>query len=417
MMMTKSRERLLKAITHQEPDRVPVDFCATPGSGICAIACNRLKKHLAISSPATSIYDVINQQALPELPVLDALQTDVLDIAQVFNTEAITWQEVLLADGSVAREPAGVHIEIQPDGSRYALAQDGTRIATMPPQGAAFEQTCFPYLQGYPLEYTELPAALSHIMSVALPNIPWNHINEKNFWLSLRQKIIALRATTDRALVVNCGCSLFELGASFRRNENFLIDMLVDINHVKKLIEQLLQQHLVFLDKVCTILGDLVDVCRFSDTLGMNAGPFVTPDTYRHLFKPGHKILNDYVHTHSTMRTMLHCRGSIYKIMPDMIDAGFEIINPIQSWCADMEPQRLKREFGRDITLWGGGCDTKNVLTCASPASVKTHVLERLKILAPQGGFVFAAEDNIPPEVPPENIMAMIGAIKEFNGE
>lgn len=117
------------------------------------------------------------------------------------------------------------------------------------------------------------------------------------------------------------------------------------------------------------------------------------------------------------MNTFLHTCGSIYDLIPDLIDAGFEILNPVQTNCKNMEPERLKREFGKDVTFWGGGCDTRTILNQTAASDVKKHVLERLEILSPGGGFVFNTVHNILPEVPPENILAMFEAIKEFNGE
>jgi len=116
------------------------------------------------------------------------------------------------------------------------------------------------------------------------------------------------------------------------------------------------------------------------------------------------------------MRPFLHSCGSIYALLPDLIEAGFEVINPVQTSTRDMEPERLKKEFGKDITFWGGGCDTRAVLNRASPAEVREHVLKRLEVFAPGGGFVFATVHNILPEVPPENVVAAFDAVREFNG-
>jgi len=115
------------------------------------------------------------------------------------------------------------------------------------------------------------------------------------------------------------------------------------------------------------------------------------------------------------MRTYLHSCGSIYKLMPDLIEAGFEVINPVQTNCADMEPEKLKREFGQDITFWGGGVDTRQILNRAKLEEVKDQVKQRLEIFSPGGGYVFNTVHNILPDVPPENIIAMFEAVEEFN--
>jgi uroporphyrinogen decarboxylase len=115
------------------------------------------------------------------------------------------------------------------------------------------------------------------------------------------------------------------------------------------------------------------------------------------------------------MKTFLHSCGSIYRIMPDLIEAGYDVINPVQTNCAEMDPQTLKNEFGENITFWGGGCDTASILNKATPEEVREHVLERCRIFSPNGGFIFNTIHNILPEVPPENVIAAFGAVKEFN--
>jgi len=169
------------------------------------------------------------------------------------------------------------------------------------------------------------------------------------------------------------------------------------------------------LENVCQAVGDVADVIRFGDDLGTNQGPFMAPATYRKLFKPRHTVLNDYVKQHSQMHTFLHSCGAIYKLMPDLIDAGFEVFNPVQINSKGMDPQRLKQEFGRDVTFWGGGADTRHVLNNGAPAQVKEHVAGLLEIWMPGGGYVFNTVHNILPDVPPQNIVAMFEAVEEFS--
>jgi uroporphyrinogen decarboxylase len=198
--------------------------------------------------------------------------------------------------------------------------------------------------------------------------------------------------------------------------DNFLMDLFIDEANVERLLEVLMESHLATLEKVCAAVGDVCDILRFGDDLGIDSGPFMPPEIYRKLFKPRHTRLCEYVHSHSTMKTFLHSCGSIYKLMPDLIEAGYDVINPVQTNCVDMEPERLKTEFGRDICFWGGGCDTRSVLNRGTPAEVRDHVRERLEILSPGGGFVFNTVHNILPEVPPQNITAMFEAVAEFGG-
>jgi len=162
-------------------------------------------------------------------------------------------------------------------------------------------------------------------------------------------------------------------------------------------------------------VGDVVDLVRFGDDLGTGNGPFMDPKLYRKLFKPRHKVMVDYVKEHSQMHTFLHSCGSIYRVIPDLIDVGFEVLNPVQINSRDMEPERLKREFGQDVTFWGGGANTRDVLNKATPEEVKDHVTELLEIFMPGGGFVFNTVHNILPDVPPENIVAMFEAVEEYS--
>jgi uroporphyrinogen decarboxylase len=165
---------------------------------------------------------------------------------------------------------------------------------------------------------------------------------------------------------------------------------------------------------VCEKVGDIVDILKFGDDLGTNTGPFFAAETYNEFFLPRHKQLCDFVRKNSSAHTMLHVCGGIYELIPGLIEAGFEIINPVQINAINMEPERLKREFGKDLTFWGGGCDTKSILNNATPQQVKDHVKRNIEIFSKDGGFVFNQVHNIMPDVPPENVVAMFEAVKEF---
>lgn len=411
-----ARERILAAIEHRQPDRVPIDLGATPSSGISAIAYGNLKKHLGFHQGATCVYDVVQQLAQPEEEVLNRFKIDVVDIGRAFNTEDSAWQPTVLADGQNALYPAWFHPERQSDGSFIARMKDGLDIAHMPAGGTFYDQTYFPYLDGYPADFSKLSNEMGKILWAALVHSPWDHANDPGFWDALRAKALELRRTSDRALMIVIGCNLFEWGTFLRRMDNFLMDLVAEPEQVEGLLDALMERHLAVLEKVCRAVGDVADIVRFGDDLGTNGGPFMAPKTYRQLFKPRHTMLCDYVHKNSQMKTFLHSCGSIRALMPDLIEAGYDIINPVQTTCKGMEAEGLKADFGKDICFWGGGCDTKAVLPQGTPQEVKDHVKRRLEILMPGGGFVFNTVHNILPEVPPQNIVAMFEAIEEFNG-
>lgn len=411
-----SRERVLAAINHQTPDRIPVDLGATPSSGISAIAYSNLVNHIGNTELPVQIYDVVQQLAQPDRTILDRFGVDVLDIGRTFNEKPTDWEPTILANGAPAFYPKWFKPVKREDGSYVTFDDDGkTMLSRMPVGATFFDQTYFPYVDGYPDSYENLDAEMGRIMWARDAHSPWDHAGEDRFWEQLRERTLRLRETTDKALLVVCGCNLFEWGTFLRRMDNFLMDLLCDPASVERLLDELLKRHLATLEKVCNAVGDLVDIIRFGDDLGMTSGPFMDADTYRLLFKPRHKILCDYVKEHSQMHTFIHSCGSISSLMPDLIEAGIEIFNPVQTNAWQMEPEFLKKEFGKDCTFWGGGIETAGVLNVGTPEKIREQVLERLETFSNGGGFVFNTVHNILPDVPPQNIVAMFDAIQEFN--
>ena len=408
-----SRERVMAAIGHKQPDYVPLDLGSTPSSGISAIAYNNLKKHLGITGGQTRIYDVVQQVAQPEMEILDRFGVDVLDIGRVFNEKDEDWHEVTLADGSIGHYPNWFHPEKQPNGDYHVYDEEGTLIAKMPVGATFFDQTYFPYVEDYPDNYEDLDHQMGKVLWSALVHSPWDHGGDKDFYKTLREKTLKLRESTDKALMITCGCNLFEWGTFLRRIDNFLMDTYADEENVKALVEQLMIRHMATLEKVCESVGDIVDILRFGDDLGMDTGMFMSREKYQTLFKPYHTKLNEYVHKHSKMKTLLHSCGSIYPIIPDLIEAGYDVLNPIQTTAYQMDPEVLKREFGKDITFWGGGCNTRTILNHASPREVYEYSRRMIDIFNQDGGFVFNQEHNIMPDVPPENILAMYQAVED----
>lgn len=411
-----SQERVLAAIAHKQPDKVPVDLGATPSSGISAIAYSNLLKAIHRTDLPVQIYDVVQQLAQPDMSLIEQFGVDVIDIGRTFNTEPSDWHETTLANGDKAYYPIHFNPVKQENGVFHCYDDDGKRLLAMMPKGATFfDQTFFPYLNGFPDNYDTLDEEMGKVLWSRYVHSPWDHSNDPGFWETLRKNALMLRQTTDKTLMIVCGCNLFEWGTFLRRMDNFLMDLLCNPDEVARLLDQLLERHLKTLEKVCESVGDIVDIIRFGDDLGMSSGPFMDADTYRTLFKPRHKQLCDYVKSHSKMHTFLHSCGSISLLIPDLIDAGIEILNPVQTNAFRMEPEFLKREFGRDCTFWGGGVETVGTLNTGTPEEVREQVLERLEIMSVGGGFIFNTVHNILPDVPPQNIIAMFDAVKEFN--
>jgi uroporphyrinogen decarboxylase len=409
-----SRQRVLAAIRHSEPDGLPVDLGATPSSGISAIAYDHLLRFLPLQDRRNWVYDVVQQVAQPSNELLGYFRIDTLDLGRTFNTQDSDWYDYTLPNGSTAQQPAWFQPRKQENGSTLVYKGEEV-IALMPATAISYDQTVYPFLNGYPQHYgANLDEAMGRIHWAALAHSPWDHASQPDFWERLRANALALRAASDRAIVLSAGCNLFEWGTFLRRLDNFMIDLKWAPAEVERFLDALMERHLNSLEKICRMVGDVVDIIRLGDDLGMNTGPLMGPETYRKLFKPRHTLLCSYIKTHSSMHTLLHSCGSIYKLIPDLIDAGFEIINPVQTNSRDMQPERLKREFGQDVTFWGGGADTRSILNLGMPAQVKDHVRANIEILSPGGGFIFNTVHNILPDVPPQNIIAMFEAIDEY---
>ncbi len=411
-----SRELILAAINHQNPDRVPIDLGATASSSISLVAYQNLIKYLGKNHLKTHVYDVVQEVVQPEMELLECFHVDVLDIGRHFNAAPDYWHELEIIPGHKALYPKWFKVEKQADGSVLAYGSTGKAIGKMPQGATFFDQTIFPYEDGYPDNFSNYPEDVKKTVWGGFGFAPWDRANEKDFWKFLREKTIELKDSTDKALLLNIGCNLFESGALMRRMDNFFMDLLSEPVKVHSFLDTLMEDNMHNLEKTCEAVGDVVDIIKFGDDLGSTTGPFFSNEVYREYFMPRHKMMCDYVKAHSSMHTMLHCCGGIYELIPDLINAGFEILNPVQINAINMEPQRLKNEFGKEVTFWGGGCDTSRTLNRATPAEIKKHVRDNLEIFSKGGGYVFNTVHNIMPDVPPENIVAMFEAVHEFNG-
>ena len=168
------------------------------------------------------------------------------------------------------------------------------------------------------------------------------------------------------------------------------------------------------LERFLGLVGDSIDIILFGDDLGMDNGPLMSPQTYRDIFKPRHAALNAYVHERSSMKTFLHSCGSLYALLPDIVETGVDILNPVQISVPGMDAQKLKRTWGREIVFWGGGIDAQHVLPFASPDDVRRAVCQNVETFKPGGGYVFNNVHNIQAGVPPENIVAMYETIHDL---
>ncbi len=203
------------------------------------------------------------------------------------------------------------------------------------------------------------------------------------------------------------------MGQFLYRNDQFLMMLAADSIRAHAFLDKVVELHLANLERFLGSVGDYIDVILFGDDLGMQSGPQISPAMYREFFKPRHQILWERAKKLANVKVMLHCCGGVRELMPDLIEAGLDAINPVQIACRGMDAESLKRDFGRDMVFWGGGCDTQTMLPLAGPEEISAHVTKQVKTLSPGGGFVFQQVHNILANVPEKNIIAMYEAILE----
>jgi len=409
--MTTSRERVMRALNHEAPDRVAVDFGGHRSSGISAVAYGKLKKALGISSGDAYVYDMVQQLAIVEPPVLDALGIDVIEMGRGFMKGDHFWKDWVLPDGTPCRVPHFVNLE-QRGQDWYLLADDGTALGVQKQGCLYFEQIHFP-LEQRPIQeddFADLETQLGRTVW-ATPS-PGSHLPlDKAGLTELKAGAEALRLSTDRAIVGLFGGNLFETPQMLYRMDNYLMSMGLYPEAVERLSEALCDVYLARLENWLWAVGDSIDVILFGDDLGGQNGPLISVDMYRRFYKPFHTKMCQRVKELADVKIMLHCCGSIEPFLADLIEAGMEAINPVQISCRGMDSRLLKASYGDRLTFWGAGCDTHRVLTFGTPQEVREHVKAQVEILAPDGGFVFQQVHNIQANVPTENILAMFEAV------
>ncbi|MHC4752691.1 MAG: uroporphyrinogen decarboxylase family protein, partial [Planctomycetota bacterium] len=220
-----------------------------------------------------------------------------------------------------------------------------------------------------------------------------------------------LRKKTDRAIIGLFGGNLFEIGQFLYRNDRFMMMLAGEPQHAHCFLDKLVEIHLANLERFLGAVGGHIDIILFGDDLGMQTGPMISPQMYCEFFKPRHKLLWNRAKELADVKVMLHCCGGIRELIPHLIESGLDAINPVQINCSGMNATELKAEFGSELTFWGGGCDTRDVLPNGTPQQVTEHVKQQVKIFNPAGGFVFQQVHNILANVPPENIVAMFDAV------
>jgi uroporphyrinogen decarboxylase len=390
------RERVTAAIRHQEPDRLPVDLGGMRSTGIMAMAYAALKEHLGIERGDIYVYDTGQQLAYVEEPIRRQFGCDVVALD---GGMLVGWRDYVLPDGRPAKICADFRTEPDGEGGEYALDESGRRVSHRPATSYYFDGIYRP---------------LTHVTSVAELD-QYNAPALTDEWLSILQsEARRLYEETDYAIMGAFGGAFLEGGQGLRGWDKFMMDLAGDPAFADALLDRMLDHYLRNVALYLDAVGDYIQIIQMGGDLGTQSGPQLRPKMYYDVIQPRQKALWGRIHELAPdVAVFLHSCGGIYEYIPGLIDAGLDVLNPVQISAKGMDPQRLKAEFGDRLCFWGGGCDTQQVLPFATPEEAYAHTKRNIEIFKPGGGFVFCQVHNIQAGVPPENIIAMYEAVRD----
>ncbi|MBN2181116.1 MAG: hypothetical protein JW715_04320 [Sedimentisphaerales bacterium] len=415
------RERLNAALNHQPTDCLCVDFGAGGQTGIGVCAVHRLRQ--ALTSDKTWRVKVSEPyQMLGEIDdtMRRILGLDVVGVhpyKNMFGFSNEGWKSfVMPVDGTEVLVPEQFNYTASDNGDILMYPEGDTSAdpcAKMPKSGYFFDsirrQESIIEEQLEPLDNCEEFGILSDADISHFTRMVDDYYYNTNYGIYLTIPGVAFG---DIALVP---APWMKNPKGIRDVEEWYVSTAVRRDYVYKVFEKQCETGLKNIEKLAKALGDKVQVVFVSGTdFGTQRGPFISPQAYRDLYKPFQKAINDKIHELTNWKIFIHSCGSIYQLIPDFIEAGFDVLNPVQCSAAQMEPQRLKDEFGKQLVFWGGGVDTQKTLPFGTPEEVYDEVRRRIDIFGENSGFVFNSIHNIQSNVPTENIVAMFDAINDF---
>jgi hypothetical protein len=417
-----SRERVIRAIEHQETDRVPVDFGGTVVSGMMASVVSELRRALGLDARPVKVIDPY--QMLGEIgdDLREALGIDTVPLTNrlnMFGFENRGWKPWRLFDGTDVLVPELFNTEpdargdilMYPQGDRSAPPS-----ARMPRGGFYFDAII------------RQPPIDEEALSVEDNLEEFGPVSEDDLehW---RKEAERLRRNTECAVVAWFGGTSFgdialvpavqlKHPKGIRDVEEWYVSLAIRKRYIYEVLERQCEIALANLELTRQAVLDNVDVVAVTGTdFGTQRGPFISSETYRELFKPFHRRVNEWIHARTSWKTFIHSCGGVEPLIEDFIDAGFDILNPVQCSAKDMEPETLKGKYGNRVSFWGGGVDTQKTLPFGTPDEVRREVKGRVKTFSAGGGYVFNAIHNIQAGTPVENVLAMFQALREAGAE
>jgi uroporphyrinogen decarboxylase len=383
-----SRERILKTLNHEEPDKVPFDLAGSTWTGITNGAYQKLLAHLHLPAEEPVWADVIQQIVVPSTVVLDMLQVDTRGLLPLTSHNWNVYEKLTDAGDNweYLDEWNFTHHFPKKDGHWFSLVKN-------------------------PMEQIADPSEDDII------RFNWPFAADKRRIDGLREKAQSFRDQGKLVMIKGLCAGVFEMQQRVRGMTNAMMDPLMFPEFSDLLIGKIADLKIEFWEMVLNELGDVVDIVAEGDDYGTQESQLIAPEHFRIHYKPHiARVISAMTAKAPHAKVMFHSCGNVRPIIPDFIEMGIDILNPVHITATGMEPSMLKKDFGRDIVFWGGGVDTQKVLPSLSPQEVSDHVKRNIEALAPGGGFVFATVHNIQSEVPPANIMAMLDTLNK-NGK
>lgn len=416
----ESRERVERALNHEETDRVPLDLGGSAVTGMHASTVYGLRQALELDPPGTPVKVHEPFQMLGEITpdLIEALDVDVvglISLRTMFGYEFSKWKPWTTFDGTPVLVPEDFNTEPNPDGSIPMFAKgdrDTSPSAWMPKDGHYFDAT----ERQKPLDWKNLDIKDNIEEYLPISNEDLNYFGEQASKLH----------STGKAILANFGGTSFgdialipglDMGdpRGVRGIKEWYMCHVRRPDYIKQIFDYQLEIALENLVKIYSKVGDKITATFITGTdFGTQLKPIMSVPSFRKLYKPYHAKVNEWIHENTSWKTFIHSCGSVESFIPDFIDSGFDILNPVQTSATNMDPQELKDKYGEKVTFWGGGVDTQSTLPFGTTDQVSKQVKERVRIFGKNGGFVFNTIHNVQPKIPIENVVAMYKALSEL---
>lgn len=388
-MSMNGRDRILATLSHTEPDRVPFDLGSTQVTGIHAVAYQALRECLHLPPVVPVLCDEVQGLALPDDDLVDLWGVDVRGLF-----------------------PLNSHNDNVAGRARRELAGNGEQVEAFVDEWGITQHR--PYPDG--LYFTAVRHPLEGTISVQdVERYPWPDTGSPRRVAGLREQALAYRAQGRAVMVKGVLAGIFEMAQRVRGMAALMMDMASDVAVAEALLDRMLQLKLDFWEMALPQLRDVVDLVSEADDYGTQVSQLISPRMFRRLMKPRLAVLFRRIHELAPEAKLhFHSCGNVRPLLPDFIEIGVDILNPVHVRATGMDPVELKADFGKDIVFWGGGIDTQDVLPHGTPQEVADDVRRNIEALAPGGGFVFNTVHNIQADVPPENVVAMWQALRQY---